>query len=249
VLLLGRDHAGPYGEYVCEVLGHGRTACTLSVGSDPETPANRYKAGDPNEDALLALDEARYCVLAVADAHYGAEAGHTLLERLNEAFEKDPPLTPARLERAVGELWGPAAADSRSASTLLISLFHRELGEGFGVSFGDSTLAVLGPGRPPRVVNRRFARFVAPGRPDAASPFLFSAGPDDLILAYTDGIDECCYGDPHRSVGPRHLTALLQETGREPEKYARALTELALAGVDGHPGGQDNIALIVSRTL
>ena len=62
-----------------------------------------------------------------------------------------------------------------------------------------------------------------------------------------DGIDQCHYRQPETSVTPRHLRSLLAETGPEPSRYAQALVELALRGVDGNPGGQDNIALVVTR--
>ena len=45
-----------------------------------------------------------------------------------------------------------------------------------------------------------------------------------------------------------HLAALHSEVGPAPEAYARGLTEMALTGVDGNPGGQDNIALVVARS-
>jgi hypothetical protein len=41
---------------------------------------------------------------------------------------------------------------------------------------------------------------------------------------------------------------LFREVGPRPELYARRLTELALAGVDGNPGGEDNICLAVSQS-
>ena len=83
--------------------------------------------------------------------------------------------------------------------------------------------------------------------PRHASSFAFEAAPGELVLAFTDGINECHYRYPETSVSPQHLQSLLAEIGAEPERYARRLVEMALAGVGGHPGGQDNIALVVVR--
>jgi hypothetical protein len=47
-------------------------------------------------------------------------------------------------------------------------------------------------------------------------------------------------------VSEQHLARLFLRVGAEPEQYARRLMELALSGVDDHPGGQDNVALIVA---
>ena len=76
--------------------------------------------------------------------------------------------------------------------------------------------------------------------------FAFTGNPGDLLLAYTDGIDECHYGKPETSVTPQIMADLWRATGNEPEVYVRRLVELALSGVDGHPGGQDNLAVVAS---
>jgi hypothetical protein len=68
------------------------------------------------------------------------------------------------------------------------------------------------------------------------------------VAAFTDGVDECHYGHPKTSIRPHHLRALLAELGPAPEPFARRLLALALCGVDGHPGGEDNAAVAVART-
>ena len=45
---------------------------------------------------------------------------------------------------------------------------------------------------------------------------------------------------------PQIMAELWQETGDEPEAYVRRLVELALSGVGGHPGGQDNLAVVAT---
>ena len=62
----------------------------------------------------------------------------------------------------------------------------------------------------------------------------------------SDGIDECHYGKPETSVTPQIMVELWRETGNELEAYVRRLVELALSGVDRHPGGQDNVAVIAA---
>jgi hypothetical protein len=135
---------------------------------------------------------------------------------------------------------------------LLLAVYDRSQRQGFGLSVGDSSLAIVGPAGA-RFVNVREQVFLAPGQPsgmspDMAIPFLYFAAPDHLLLAFSDGIDECHYRSPATSVRQHHLHALFQQVGPRPEAYARRLTELALSGVDGHPGGEDNIVLAVART-
>jgi hypothetical protein len=78
------------------------------------------------------------------------------------------------------------------------------------------------------------------------SAFKFSAEPGDLLLAYTDGIDECHYRSPRTSVRPGHVSALAAGVGNDPLATVDGLCRLALGGVDGNPGGEDNIAIIAA---
>lgn len=248
-LLLGRDHVD-YGEYHCATLANGRTAAVISVGSDPDSPSLRGK-GDlahPNEDALLARDDESKVLMAVADAHYGVEASHELLTGLDVTLPEIP-VDPAGLERALATM--PARDfDSDSKTTLLVAVYDRISRAGFGLSYGDSTLMLVGT-RGARTINVREVQYVDPTRsrtyqPVEAYPFHFLARPGELILAFTDGIDECHYRSPETSIGARHLVELFARVGPEPRDFASRLVEMALAGVDGHPGGQDNVALVVS---
>jgi len=250
-LELGCDHT-EYGRYALGRVS-GRTIWAISVGAKPDSRSLRAK-GDPaypNEDGLLAVDEGDRVLLAVADAHFGREASHDLLTDL---AKKLPPL-PASCEELAELVRGLArsdpAPDYASETTLLIAVYDRAARTGFGLSFGDSTFAVVGEAGHRQPIDLRGSYYASPARrgslsPELADTFAFTGNPGDLLLAYTDGIDECHYCRPETSVTPRIMAELWRETGDEPEAYVRRLVELALSGVDGHPGGQDNLAVVAA---
>ena len=132
---------------------------------------------------------------------------------------------------------------------MLAAVVDRVDGACFGLSYGDSSIvtvdhdgarrrSVPGPG----FVDPRDPATLDPSR---ARPFRFETGDAQLVLAFTDGIDQCHYRSPATSIGPGHIHRLFVRTGPKPRAFAAALADLALAGVDGHPGGQDNLALTV----
>ncbi len=251
LLLLGRSHTD-YGSFVCRLLNDGSTACSLSVGSDPASPSLAAKgdAAQPNEDALFAVDDGTFCLAAVADAHYGDVSGHRLLELLAARVVAPIP-TPRALNDVVTSLADEGATASPSATTLVVVTYDRQRRRGFGMSYGDSSCVRVGDDGF-EALNERSIRFVSPARPrslalDNANCFEFGASPGDLVVVFTDGIDECHYGRPETSVRPGHLQSLHASSSGDPEHFVTTLTELALRGVDGNPGGQDNIALIAMR--
>jgi len=61
-------------------------------------------------------------------------------------------------------------------------------------------------------------------------------------------VDECHYRSPETSVRSGHRRMLHGQVGSDPAPYVRALLGLALEGVDGNPGGQDNVAVAAVRT-
>ena len=141
--------------------------------------------------------------------------------------------------------------EDRSETTLCVACGDRERGTGFGCSWGDSSLVVVGFDReasPLHPKNSKYVSLAAPQslRRERAECFDFGFAPGELVLGFTDGVDECHYRRPKTSVQPRHLQDLLIVSSGEPQAYATALIELALAGVDGNPGGEDNIAVLVS---
>lgn len=251
IACFGRDH-GQYGQVHMERVGD-RSAVAISVGSDPNSPSKRYK-GDKdhlNEDALFLLDNGDHCVLAVADAHFGWSSSHTLIEQLRASLLKGLPTNAAELAERIAAFQSPPSAFPNSDSTLVVTIVDRRTKQGFGVSYGDSSIVLVGPGQSGKAVNPHNSHYVSCERPYTlearrAKTFHFLAEDGDLILAFTDGIDECAYRQPERSLQPKHLLQLYQRVGAQAKEYAEALMDWALRGVDGGPGGQDNIALIVT---
>lgn len=249
ILQLGRD-CNEWGRVTLELGGAGRTAVASSVGAHPDAPSmiSKGRPDQPNEDAALAREEGSRTLIAVADAHHGIDASHDLIEALSRI---PVPADFAELGHALLDI-EPVPRKSQSSSTLLVAVVDREDGTGFGLSFGDSSLVRVGP-QGAHVVNVRRAAFVHLRThggldPDAAHGFRFFLEPGELVLAFTDGINECHYRSPATSVGKEHLEQLFAEHGARPERYAAALARLALDGVDGHPGGQDNLALVATAT-
>jgi hypothetical protein len=250
VLLLGRDHPA-HGGYTARTLRSGETACALSAGASP--PGGR--TGKPNEDALLAIEEGSRTLLAVSDAHFGPETSHDLLRRIAGRPAPLPtnPLALFELLLARPSPAGPAeSAFSSSETTLVVAVLDHETRRGFGISYGDSSLMVLSLEDGPRRVNSKNRVYVQPCVPSSLDPrradeFAFRTRPGDLVIAFTDGIDECHYRRPATSIQPAHLESLQIRSGSDPERFVRSTLELALTGVSGHPGGQDNIALIATR--
>jgi len=251
-LLLGRDH-GEYGAVRYATLAD-RTACAISVGSDRDSPSLSAK-GDvatPNEDCLLAVDDGPRTLLAVADGHFGIEASHELIERTAARF-RQVPADGAEIASFVNDLtYRPPSRPYGSATSFVLVIVDREAGRGFGVSYGDSTAAVVGPETPCRGLNAKNGRFVTLASPSTmalanAEPFFLSFAPGDLILVFTDGIDECHYGEPATSITADVMDRLFAESGTAPRPFVEAVVAQALAGVDGHPGGQDNLVIAATR--
>lgn len=246
LLLLGEDY-NDYGAIASTAVG-SQSAAAISVGSDPRSPSGRWKYNPhvKNEDALCLIDGGRWVGLAVADAHYGPESSHMLISRLHDIWVKIPPTDPQHLEQMVEFLRTGDPARTDSETTLLVAVFDRESTRGFGVSFGDSTFAVLGPGRRPVPANTHNSRFVTAAVAHTlrkGNVFEFSAGVGDVLMAFTDGIDGCHYREPETSVRAEHIAAIGDRVGYEPLPLITEVTELALRGVDGNPGGQDNIVI------
>ena len=247
MLLLGQDHA-TWGEFTLVEVGGGRSAAGISVGNDPGSPSMQSKGSRmyPNEDGLLLIDEGDLVLMAVADAHRGHESSHALLSALATSGPAVPS-SERELGLRIAQLALPGS-NPDNGTTLLVAVHDRRTGEGFGISFGDCSLVRVDADGA-TFLNLRRAQYLVPGRPiDPADglAFRFGAAPGALLAAFTDGVDECHYRSPATSIGPRHLDALFDRTGARPGPFAEGLMQMALSGVDGHPGGQDNIALVVS---
>lgn len=249
LLLLGED----YGEYgsLCSVTVGSHAAAAITVGADPLSPSHEFKT-DPqvkNEDALCVLDGDDWSGYAVADAHYGPESSHLLLSRLHRMWASDIPTDLEDLGQLIADLRHGEPATTRSESTLLVVVYRRTTRQGFGISFGDSSFTLLGPGRDGHPINRHDRRYVTTADKSkllGGSPFRFAAQPGELLLLHTDGIDGCHYGHPATSVQPSHLLAIAEDAGHDRLRTLEGITRLALDGVAANPGGQDNIAAITA---
>ena len=78
-------------------------------------------------------------------------------------------------------------------------------------------------------------------------PDLPEVQPGDDLAVYTDGVDECQRNHPETSVSLEDLVAVRREMGATPATFCAGAMQLALAGVRGHPGGEDNVTFVVSR--
>jgi len=240
LLMVGRDYP-QLGDFcqknLDQVLG------CISAGRDPDSPSFAYK-GDkvcPNEDGLLILKNGDQWLLAVADGHMGHQTSHALLDGLAQLTKVPARLGPLSLALSAAE-W---IEDTAGGTTLLLACCDRSTGSVFGLSFGDSSLVTLGPSgaQVRNDVNNSYLRGGEPIDVEMGRPFQFQLTPGDIMLLFTDGVNECCYRDPFRSVKLQHLDQLYKDYQDNPGQLTQALMEMALRGVDGHPGGQDNIVI------
>lgn len=245
-LWLGKDYAR-LGQLHCEQPVPG-VACALSVGAQAGSPASRFKGDErfPNEDGLLVGQDGARLLLAVADGHMGHQASHEALTRVGDWG--CVPRNRGELALLCTGLTEPPLPGTGGTS-LLVAVLDQSSGKGFALSWGDSSLALLAPERLLQwsLGNECFLRAPEPCEPERAVALEFELGFDDLLLLFTDGINECHYRSPLTSIMEADLVAVRQRAGGEPGDFSRALGELALAGVRGFPGGEDNLALIVAK--
>lgn len=247
-LQLGEDHL-EYGEYSFGELTP-TIAWAHSIGATKDTPSMWAKA-DPefaNEDALFVAEQDGRVLMAVADAHFGREPSHVLMREI--AARTTP--VPATTDELAEHLRALSARDPvpeiGGGTSLLATVFDRATGRGFGASWFDSTFAIVGPAGHRRPLAAQCCGVAYPSDPATLDPeradwFEFEAAPGEILLAYTDGVDCCHYGKPETSVTPDLMAGLFRAEGTA-ATYLRSLVELALAGVNGNPGGEDNIAAI-----
>ena len=235
VLMLGRDCTEYGGEHVGRL---GRTAACLSAGCK-----GCEGAPQSNEDALLLMKQGDRYLLAVADGHYGLEVSHEILERLSE---HPIPSSEAALRAILTEIQSPPI-QSGGGTTLTVGCLHAERRLGFGLSTGDSTLAVV-DNQGLRICTSPNHRYLYPNRPMEPQEwcaFDFSVPRRGTVLLFTDGVNECHYRQPETSVKEEDIDRLWLAYGDDATCFASALVGLALMGVRGNPGGQDNIAVVV----
>ena len=251
-LRLGCDYI-EFGEYSAGRLSDC-SAWAISVGADKYAPSAWAKGEQefPNEDALLVVEQDDFALLAVADAHFGRQPSHVLLNELAACVEPIP-RTMEDLTTVIGRMADrEPEQDPAAATSLLVVVYNRGSRAGFGISFADSTFALVGSSghrTPLAEYSSQFVHLCMPAslHPSGADQFAFTAEPDDLLVAYTDGINECHYHEPETSVTPREMEKAYSRVGADPEAYLRAIVELALKGVAGNPGGEDNIAAVAVK--
>ncbi|MCA9775790.1 MAG: endonuclease/exonuclease/phosphatase family protein [Candidatus Eremiobacteraeota bacterium] len=244
LVLLGQS-CRTYGTFQKNRLG--RAHAYLSTGSDPQSPSLSFKASTLfcNEDALLVKQSNERYLVAVADGHFGLETSHALLSRL-----ADLPI-PTDLEglREVSHGLQFPALDSGAGSTLTVAVVDLAEGACWGAYTGDSRAALVSDEGFHQLTedNQRYVYFNRPLEREEWCTFSSPIGPGALFLMFTDGVNECHYRCPETSIQPGHLTTLWSHVYPHVERFGELLMELALGGVGGHPGGQDNIALIALK--
>lgn len=245
-LQLGKDHP-VYGKLdLCQL--NSNITCAISVGADKDSPSLIFK-GDKtstNEDAVFAAMIDDRVVMAVADSHFGQWASHSIITGIAHYSRQVTDL--ASIYR-IFPLMGDDSTDwnNHSETTLVIVSVNRLTGEGFGVSFGDSSAVLVNQQEVSRL-NHKNSRFVSLNKTvimDSASAeeFTFNVKTGELLLLFTDGVDECHYGKPDTSVNEQDILNLFQQTPENVTQYVTRLGNLALKGINGNPGGQDNIAI------
>jgi hypothetical protein len=257
--LFGEDHLEP-GAYAMAGVGlpsSGRplTSCALSVGS---VSALARKGGTevPNEDCLFALDDGRFIVHIIADGHHGYESSHDFIEVLARLYDRHGPhLKPDEALALAADDWAKHSAPdleaSESRTTLLLTRVDRREGTLEGVNLGDSAVFLAGVETGVRRVAAANECYAAPWAPESLHPsmdcaFHAPARAGEWLLSCSDGVTECHYGMPDTSIQSTDLESLLIRAVGSTDTFVEALASLALTGVRGHPGGEDNLAIIAS---
>lgn len=245
-LLLGKNH-GQYGEVsYCHV--DKNIACAITVGSDKKSASLIFKGNDAelNEDAVLAAQFGNKLLLAIGDAHFGIWASHSMIFGLSKWVDKIEDLSSLYLvlQKLCDEY---RDVSKRSETTLAVIFLNLVTGEGFGISFGDSSVLIVGPSNLRRL-NSKNSIYVSPNtdsllNSDIADEFTFTLVPGEFLAVFTDGIDECHYGSPETSITDEIIHALAIKSMFDIDTFVKELVSTALKGVNGNPGGQDNIAM------
>lgn len=243
LVLLGVDHR-TFGHVHTDETAAGRSAAAISPGARAGAPsmANKADRRFPNEDALAVVEDDDRTLLAVADAHFGHGSSHALIRGL----VAEPGAIPSDAETLRAHVTSSPAehATAPSRTTFTVCAVDRGAGRGFGFTWGDSSVVTVHDDRVLRhtmpLGNFVDTRDVATRAP---RPFTFGLHGVRLVVAFTDGVDECNYRSPSTSIGPPHILDVARAADFDPSRFVRDLARLALRGVDGNPGGEDNLAI------
>lgn len=245
-LLLG-ERSIRYGQIECCHIDR-YIACAISVGSDVASPSLIYKGNkdSPNEDAVFGCVHEGRVIVAVADSHFGHWASHAVISGLFESRGKLNSFE--SIYQVCNSICDTKHNHTeRSETTLALVSIDTTTGQGIGVSFGDSSILRINSAGVLRQ-NVKNSHYITPNRPlsmeaSFANELKFSMDKDDVLMLFTDGVDECHYGYPETSVQDNHIHELYSKYPRNVAQFVSALAALALSGVNGSPGGQDNIAI------
>lgn len=257
LVLFGRQHGVPERIHAAPAHDAGRrSAAALCAGT---YRAIQRKGGNdtPNEDALLLVDDGRHALHALCDGHYGTAASHGWIERIEAALAAAPDCAALVDDLAWAQgTWDatePAEPPSakRPGTTLVIALLDRARGQVRGVSVGDSGAFLLRSNGEVKRLDDPQERYLRAPRTagfEAAEvrPFEARVAAGDGLLTCSDGVFECHYDRPATSIQAGDLARLWLAGSLDAEGLARGITEAALAGVRGNPGGEDNIGVLVS---
>lgn len=245
--LFGRDHVA-WNTFDVRTSASRRTAAGTSVGGD-YVQLWKSHLDCPNEDCAVVAERGARTMLAVLDGHNGERASHVAAERLGSL---EVPESLRQLKEAVlGELFGGDADDDISATTMVVAVLDRDRGRAFGLSFGDSSAVLVGRNGSVTALADKLDDYVRPwsrGVSDAElRTFDAAVHEGDDLLLFSDGVGECHRFHPETSVTLDELRRLHRAEGDDAERLCRALLTLALAGVHGHPGGEDNVTVAATR--
>ncbi|MDB4724814.1 SpoIIE family protein phosphatase [Planctomycetota bacterium] len=255
--LFGEDH-GSTDQFGLSVVGGplsgtSATACGLSAGGEGVL-TRKGPSLVLNEDCVLAFDDGRRVIQAVADGHHGHEASHLTVELLAAIVEESSTLlSPEEALEQLHPRWADAESKGEDGSRCTLALLTIDRGEGImeGVCLGDSGIFLGNMESGVRRVVPPNTFYTAPwdlgshGIPPSAY-FRVPVKSGDWVVACSDGVHECRYETPEDSIGMEDLEALMIRAGRSPEVFVEAAVRLALAGVRGNSGGEDNIGVVAS---
>ena len=210
--------------------------------------AKLYRYVDPNEDIAVAVAGPRATLIAVADGHNGITAPRVAVEALLAAIGEDPPAQLGDKEwlALMGDvneaiLAATAGGDQPHSATALACALVSP-GTISWAAAGDCALVASAPAAVRgRQLNKESMRFLGhPMKPRALKGVVgrgtVDRGPDEWVVALTDGFSEFVVPDRAADLVPR----LVWDARGDAERAARLTVDHACAR-----GAGDNVAVAV----